>query len=152
MKEYLADVQEVMEQQQTGEEGLSSREAGERLQKYGKNKLKEGKKESLIHKFLMELKDPMVLILIAAAVISGITSAYSGESFADVIIIMIVVVINAVLGVFQESKAEKAIAALQEIAAAHVEGHSRRPSGDAAERGAGSRRYCDSGGRRFCSG
>ena len=118
MKEYLADVQEVMEQQQTGEEGLSSREAGERLQKYGKNKLKEGKKESLIHKFLMELKDPMVLILIAAAVISGITSAYSGESFADVIIIMIVVVINAVLGVFQESKAEKAIAALQEIAAA----------------------------------
>ena len=61
MKEYLADVQEVMEQQQTGEEGLSSREAGERLQKYGKNKLKEGKKESLIHKFLMELKDPMVL-------------------------------------------------------------------------------------------
>ena len=118
MQEYLSDVQEVLEQQKTSESGLTSGDAEERLQKYGKNKLKEGKKESLFHKFLMELKDPMVLILIAAAVISGITSAYSGESFADVIIIMIVVVINAVLGVFQESKAEKAIAALQEIAAA----------------------------------
>jgi Ca2+-transporting ATPase len=118
MKEYLSDVQEVLEQQQTGEEGLSSGEASVRLQKYGKNRLKEGKKESLIHKFFMELKDPMVLILIAAAVISGITAAYSGESFADVIIILVVVLINAVLGVFQESKAEKAIAALQEIAAA----------------------------------
>ena len=118
MKEYLSEVQEVMKQQETGDDGLSSQEAGRRLEKFGKNKLKEGKKESLIHKFLMELKDPMVLILIAAAVISGITSAYSGESFADVIIIMIVVIINAVLGVAQESKAEKAIAALQEIAAA----------------------------------
>ncbi|QNM08975.1 cation-translocating P-type ATPase [Wansuia hejianensis] len=118
MKEYLSEVQEVMKQQETGNDGLSSQEAGRRLEKFGKNKLKEGKKESLIHKFLMELKDPMVLILIAAAVISGITSAYSGESFADVIIIMIVVIINAVLGVVQESKAEKAIAALQEIAAA----------------------------------
>ena len=67
MKEYLSEAQEVLEQQQTGAEGLSSGEASARLQKYGKNKLKEGKKESLIHKFLMELKDPMVLILIAAS-------------------------------------------------------------------------------------
>ena len=87
MKEYLSEVQEVMKQQETGNDGLSSQEAGRRLEKFGKNKLKEGKKESLIHKFLMELKDPMVLILIAADVISGITSAYSGESFADVILL-----------------------------------------------------------------
>lgn len=60
----------------------------------------------------------MIIILIVAAVISGITAYYEGESFADVIIIMAVVIINAVLGVVQESKAEAAIAALQEIAAA----------------------------------
>ena len=118
MKEYLSDSQEVLRQLKSDSGGLSSAEASGRLEEHGKNKLREGKKESLIHKFLMELKDPMIIILIAAAVISGITAAYSGESFADVIIIMIVVVINAVLGVVQESKAEKAIAALQEIAAA----------------------------------
>ena len=67
---------------------------------------------------MKELSDPMIIILIVAAVISGITAFYEGESFADVIIIMAVVIINAVLGVFQESKAEAAIEALQEIAAA----------------------------------
>ena len=118
MKEYLSGSDEVLRELQSESGGLSSAEAARRLEEHGKNKLKEGKKESLIHKFFMELKDPMIIILIVAAVISGITAAYSGESFADVIIIMIVVVINAVLGVVQESKAEKAIAALQEIAAA----------------------------------
>ena len=118
MKEYLSGSDEVLRELHSETGGLSSAEAERRLGQYGKNKLKEGKKESLLHKFLMELKDPMILILIAAAVISGITAAYSGESFADAIIILAVVVINAVLGVVQESKAEKAIAALQEIAAA----------------------------------
>ena len=60
----------------------------------------------------------MIIILLVAAAISGVTAYYEGESFADVIIILVVVIINAVLGVFQESKAEAAIAALQEIAAA----------------------------------
>ena len=118
MKEYLQQSSEVLKALQSQEEGLSSKEAQARLEKYGKNKLKEGKKTPLIVRFFEELKDPMIIILIVAAVISGITSVYSGESFADVIIIMIVVVINAVLGVVQESKAEKAIAALQEITAA----------------------------------
>ena len=98
--------------------GLSAAEAESRLARYGLNKLAEGKKVSLLRKFLGELADPMTLILIAAAVVSGVTAAYSGESFTDVIIIMIVVIINAVLGVFQENKAEKAIEALQQIAAA----------------------------------
>ena len=89
-----------------------------RLGRDGKNKLAEGKKISLMRRFLGQLADPMLIILMIAAVISGITSAYSGEGFADVIIIGVVVLINAVLGVYQESKAEQAIAALAEMAAA----------------------------------
>lgn len=118
MKEYLSEVSDVLEEQKSTEEGLSNDEASKRLEKFGPNKLNEGKKESTIHKFLMELKDPMIIILIIAAVVSGITSSYSGESGADTIIIMVVVIINSILGVVQENKAEKAIAALQEIAAA----------------------------------
>ena len=118
MREYLAPYEEVLRELDSSAEGLSSREAAERLEKYGRNKLKEGKKTPLWKRFLDELADPMIIILIVAAVISGITAFYEGESFADVIIIMFVVIINAVLGVVQESKAEAAIAALQEIAAA----------------------------------
>ena len=118
MKEYLSSIRDVLDNQKTTSEGLSSKEAESRLQKYGKNRLAEGKKESLFKRFLDELADPMILILLAAAVISGVTAYFEGESFADVIIILLVVVINAVLGVVQESKAEAAIAALQEIAAA----------------------------------
>ena len=119
MEPYLISQEEALSEMNTGVGGLPALEAERRLTKYGPNRLAEGKKESLLHRFLKELADPMIsIILIVAAVISGITAAYSGESFADVIIIMIVVIINAVLGVVQESKAEKAIAALQEIAAA----------------------------------
>ena len=118
MKEYLESYEEVLKEQKSSAEGLSSKEAEKRLEEFGRNRLEEGKKVSLIKRFLNELADPMIIILIVAAVISGITAFYEGESFADVIIIMAVVVINAVLGVVQESKAEAAIAALQEIAAA----------------------------------
>ena len=118
MKEYLSDYEEVLKEQKSSEDGLSSGEAEARLDKYGKNELEKGKKDSLFKRFMKELSDPMIIILIVAAVISGITAFYEGESFADVIIIMAVVIINAVLGVFQESKAEAAIEALQEIAAA----------------------------------
>lgn len=118
MKEYLSSQELVLSELKSSENGLNAQEAASRLEQYGKNKLAEGKKTTLLQRFLSQLKDPMIIILIAAAVVSGITSFYSGESFADVIIIMIVVIINAVLGVVQESKAEKAIAALQEIAAA----------------------------------
>ena len=118
MKEYLESVEEVLKEQNSSEEGLSSQEAEKRLAEFGRNRLEEGKKDSLLKRFLDELADPMIIILIVAAVISGITAVYEGESFADVIIIMAVVIINAVLGVVQESKAEAAIAALQEIAAA----------------------------------
>jgi len=118
MKAYLESCADVLKEQRVGEEGLSGEEAAKRLAEYGPNKLQEGRKKSLLERFLGELADPMIIILIVAAVISGLTAFYSGESFTDAIIIMAVVIINAVLGVVQESKAEAAIEALQEIAAA----------------------------------
>ena len=118
MKEYLKDKSVVFDEIKSAENGLTVSEAASRLEKNGKNKLEEGKKESLIHKFLSQLADPMIIILIVAAVISAITGAVSGEGFTDVFIIMFVVLLNAILGVVQEQKAEKAIEALQEIAAA----------------------------------
>ena len=118
MKEYLQKSKEVLQNLKSSAEGLSMDEAQERLEQNGKNKLKEAKKDSLLVRFFNQLKDPMIIILLAAAGISGITAAYSGESFTDVIIILAVVIINSVLGVYQESKAEKAIEALQAISAA----------------------------------
>ncbi len=118
MKTYLQTSEEVLKELNSGREGLSQTEAGARLVKNGKNKLDEAKKDSLAKRLFNQLKDPMIVILIAAAIISGITAAYSGESFGDVIIIMAVVLINSILGVYQESKAEKAIEALQAISAA----------------------------------
>ncbi len=109
---------QVLEQLNSSAEGLTGQEAKQRLDRYGPNKLAEGKKVTLLQRFLQQLSDPMIIILLAAALVSGITAAYSGESFADVVIILIVVIINAVLGVYQESKAEKAIEALQEMTAA----------------------------------
>lgn len=120
MKEYLKTKDDVLAEVKSGQSGLSSAEASTRLEQNGKNKLTEGKKDSLIKRFLSQLADPMIIILIVAAVISAVTATVGGEGegYADVIIIMVVVIINAVLGVYQESKAEKAIEALQEIAAA----------------------------------
>ena len=124
MKEYLSEVGQVLTEQKTSPEGLSSSEAAERLQKHGANKLAEGKKESIFVKFLKELADPMIIILLVAAVISSITeyieAVEAAASFfpTDACIILVVVLINAILGVYQESKAEKAIEALQEMAAA----------------------------------
>ena len=120
MKEYLREFTEVVEENKSSLNGLSSGEAQSRLEKNGKNKLDEGKKDSLLKRFLSQLADPMIIILIVAAVISAVTAVINGENegWADVIIIMVVVLINAILGVYQESKAEKAIEALQEIAAA----------------------------------
>ncbi|MEG0565801.1 MAG: cation-transporting P-type ATPase, partial [Hungatella sp.] len=100
MKDYLKDKQAVLKEQGVdGEQGLTTAEAARRLETNGKNKLVEAKKTSLLKRFMEQLADPMIIILIVAAVISGITALYAHESFADVIIIMIVVIINAVLGV-----------------------------------------------------
>ncbi len=118
MKEYLQDAGQVMDLLKTNSSGLSEEQAAARLSQHGANKLTEAKKDGPIKKFIKELADPMTIVLLAAALVSGITAVWEGESFVDTIIILAVVLINAVLGVFQESKAEKAIEALQEIAAA----------------------------------
>ncbi|MBQ4087080.1 MAG: cation-translocating P-type ATPase [Clostridia bacterium] len=118
MKAYLQTSEDVLKEKASSRDGLSGDEAGKRFLENGPNKLEEGKKVTVLERFLKELVDPMTLILIAAAVISAVTAAYANESFVDVVIILAVVMINAVLGVVQESKAEKAIAALQEITAA----------------------------------
>lgn len=112
--------EEVFSEINSSENGLSSQEAEKRLSQNGKNKLKEGKKKSIVKRLLEQFMDPMIIILIVAAIISAVTATVGGEGegYADVIIILSVVIINAVLGVYQESKAEAAIEALQEMAAA----------------------------------
>ncbi len=118
MKEYLTKVEDVLSAKKSSLGGLTTAEAEKRAEQYGKNKLKAAKKKSLIARFLEQLADPMIIILICAAAISGVLAVVEGESFADVIIIAAVVLINAVLGVYQENKAENAIEALQEMSAA----------------------------------
>ena len=118
MKYYLESFGKVLEEQATTPGGLSQEEAKNRLEKFGENKLVEKEKESVIKKFFKELCEPMTIILIVAAIISAVTAILSNDSIADTIIILSVVIVNAVLGVYQESKAESAIAALQEMSAA----------------------------------
>ncbi len=119
MKHYCQDKELVLGTLgSSADEGLAVAEAESRLEKNGRNKLVEGKKKSIIRRFFEQLLDPMIIILIAAALISGVMAIVEEEFPTDVIIILAVVLINAVLGVLQESKAEKAIEALQKMSAA----------------------------------
>lgn len=108
---YKKSKNEILKELDVDEKnGLSSHEALRRLEKYGKNKLVTKKKKTLFKQFLSQLKDVMIYILIIAAIIS----AFLGE-ISDALIILLVIVINAVIGVVQESKAEKALDALKEL-------------------------------------
>ncbi len=119
MKHYCQDKSLVLQKLGShADEGLTAEVAAKRLEENGKNKLVEGKKKSIVRRFLEQLMDPMIIILIAAALISGVMALIEEEFPTDVIIILAVVLINAVLGVLQESKAEKAIEALQKMSAA----------------------------------
>ena len=120
MKDYYKlSVDETLNELNAESAGLSSERAAERLAQYGPNKLKEAEKPGFWKRFLTQLKDPMLLILLAAAGVSALTGAIAGESeWAETIIILAVVLLNAVLGVLQESKAEAAIEALQTMTAA----------------------------------
>ena len=118
-KIYTQSAEEVLRDLGVSAEGLTSQQAQERLAKYGPNKLKEAEKPSLLQRFLTQLKDPMLIILLIAAGVSALTGMLAGESeWAEVIIILAVVLLNAILGVIQESKAEAAIEALQTMTAA----------------------------------
>ena len=112
---YSQSVEDVFKEVQSSPSGLSSQEVASRLEKYGANTLQEGKKKSLLEKFVDQFKDFMILVLLVAAVVSMF--AHQGEPDpTDAIIILAVVLLNAVLGVFQESKAEEAIEALKKMA------------------------------------
>lgn len=115
MKHYLSDTSSVLERLQSSENGLTNDEAAARLERDGKNKLAEGKKISIVKRFLLQLVNPMIIVLLVAAAINLVTVIVEKESFAEVIIIVAVVLLNAILGVVQEGKAEQAIEALKEM-------------------------------------
>ncbi|MCR4793601.1 MAG: cation-translocating P-type ATPase [Ruminococcus sp.] len=119
MKHYLESTDSVLKEVDSSASGLTAEEAKKRLETVGQNKLDEPPKPTLMARFIEQFKNPMILVLIAAAVISAITGIISeGKLDADVFIILFVVIANAVLGVYQENKAESAIEALQAMSAA----------------------------------
>ena len=108
--------QEVEQELKTDyQKGLSSSQVQENMKKYGLNELQEKKKDSLLKKFLEQFKDFSIIVLIIAAIVSGVVGVAQGEGFTDTIIILIVVILNAVIGVAQESKAEKSLEALKKL-------------------------------------
>jgi Ca2+-transporting ATPase len=108
---YAQEAEAVLKELQTDVNGLSNDEAKTRLSQYGANELEEGKKKSLVQKFFEQFKDLMIIVLLAAAIISAVVS----HEIVDSIIILAVVIINAIMGVVQEAKAEQAIEALREM-------------------------------------
>ena len=122
-KYYLESLEEVYKQTNSNEKGLSSEEANNRLNINGKNKLKEAEKEPLIKKFFNSISDPMIIMLIAAAAIQAIVNVLesggdlSKANFTEVIVILIVVIINTIMSLFQEAKAEGAMDALMQMTA-----------------------------------
>ena len=121
MKHYLESAEAVFQAVNSCWQGLSAAEAAARLSSNGKNKLAEAKKDSMLKRFAAQLKDPMIIILLVAAVVSAVTEIIEAGRFVtptDSLIILAVVLINAILGVVQESKAEKAVEALQKMSAA----------------------------------
>lgn len=115
MKEYLKNTDEVLKDIESTQNGLTSEQAKQRLEKNGLNKLKEPPRDGIVKKFIKALIDPMIIMLLAAAGISAITAFASGDSFTDVFIILFVVIVNTILSLVQESKAEGAIDSLMEM-------------------------------------
>lgn len=122
MQYYTNSTDDVIKQLSSNiEKGLSEEEAVSRIAKYGPNKLREKKKKSNLQRFLEQFKDAMILILIAAAIVSFVIACIEGEpsGFFEPMLILLIVVLNAIMGVLQESKAEKALDALKNMSAPH---------------------------------
>ena len=115
MKAYLKSTEEVLKAANSSVNGISGKQAKEVFEKDGPNKLKEPPKDGIIKKFVKSLMDPMIIMLLAAAIISAVTAVISGDSFTDVFIILFVVIVNTILGLVQENKAENAIESLMEM-------------------------------------
>ena len=115
MKYYDEEVDKVLASLETSEEGLSTQEAQARLNRYGLNKLKEVNKKSKLSKFLDQFKDMMIIVLLIAAVFSGISSYLNGEAYTDTIVIIAVVLLNAIMGFAQELKADSAVESLKKM-------------------------------------
>lgn len=119
-KYYNLSVAEIEKQFETSAAaGLSSDEAVSRLNKYGYNEFEKKKKKSLAIKFLQQFKSFMIIVLLVAAAISGVIGYMHGEGFTDAIIILCIVILNAIIGVAQETKAEESLAALEKLSAPH---------------------------------
>ncbi|MBQ7546648.1 MAG: calcium-translocating P-type ATPase, PMCA-type [Clostridia bacterium] len=124
MKFYLEDAQAVFAEVKSSADGLTAAEAERRLAEHGKNKLKEAEKETLFQKFIHSLADPMIIMLLVAALIQAIVAVISAggkptfSDFADVLVILVVVIINTIMSLVQESKAEAAMDALMQMTAA----------------------------------
>ncbi|MDR0419004.1 MAG: calcium-translocating P-type ATPase, PMCA-type [Prevotellaceae bacterium] len=117
---YNLTAEEVVEDLQSSlDNGLSKEEARKRLDEYGHNEFKKKKKKSVIFKFLAQFKSFMIIVLLIAAVISGVVGYMHGEGFADAIIILFIVVLNAIIGTIQEAKAEQSLETLERMSAPH---------------------------------
>ena len=115
---FNKSIKEVEKELETDvEKGLSVSKVEEKKQKYGLNELQEKKKDSIFKKFIAQFKDFSIIVLIIAAIVSGIVGIAEGEGITDTVIILIVVLLNAVIGVVQESKAEKSLEALKKLSA-----------------------------------
>ena len=113
---FNKDVHEVEKELQTNlEKGLTEEQIKQNREKYGFNELQATKKKTLIQRFLDQFKDFSIIVLIIAAIVSGVVGISEGEGITDTIIILIVVIVNAIIGVVQESKAEKSLEALQKL-------------------------------------
>lgn len=121
MNAFTLSTDTVLKKLNTSRDGLSSKSVKERLQSYGPNELTSAKKESLLHKFFSQFEDFMILVLLCAAAVSFLLSLIEGHAdYADPIIILIVVTLNAILGVIQEAKAEHSLEALKKLSAPHA--------------------------------